>query len=156
MTTFVPNKVFLWVISLHSSIQSATERHGIPVDEYGDNALSNKICRDDFRQSDKTSWYHYMTFLDHMWQSQSKPICKHFNGKFYPTRRLPFVSTNSAGMERATLLFFRRNIKMGHFMDCVKRWMNFSTGVQLRPKNWRKWSLMVGNILSRLYHDITL
>ena len=52
MSTFVPNKVYLRGISLHYFIQnkSAAETHGILVETYGNNALSDTPCRDWFRR----------------------------------------------------------------------------------------------------------
>ena len=48
MSTIVPNKVSLREILLHYFIQnkSAAEAHRILVETYGDNALSDMICRD--------------------------------------------------------------------------------------------------------------
>ena len=50
MSTFVPNKVYLWGILLHYSIQnkSAAEAHRILVETYGDIALSDRTCKDLF------------------------------------------------------------------------------------------------------------
>ncbi|KAG5317883.1 MOS1T transposase, partial [Pseudoatta argentina] len=52
MSIFVPNKVYLRGILLHYFIQkkSAAEAHRIPVQTYGDNALSDTTCRDWFRR----------------------------------------------------------------------------------------------------------
>ncbi|KAG5326303.1 MOS1T transposase, partial [Pseudoatta argentina] len=52
MSIFVPNKVYLRGILLHSFIQkkSAAEAHRILVQTYGDNALSDTTCRDWFRR----------------------------------------------------------------------------------------------------------
>ena len=51
MSAFVPNKVYLRGILLHYFIQnkSASEVHGILVETYSDNALSDTTCRDWFR-----------------------------------------------------------------------------------------------------------
>ena len=48
----MPNKVYLRGILLHYFIQnrSAAEVHRILVETYGDNALSDKTCRDWFRR----------------------------------------------------------------------------------------------------------
>ena len=48
----MPNKVYLRGILLHYFIQnkSAAEAHGIVVETYGDNALSDTTCRDWFRR----------------------------------------------------------------------------------------------------------
>ena len=52
MFTFVPNKVYLRGILLHYFIpkKSAADAHGIVVETYGDNALSDTTCRDWFRR----------------------------------------------------------------------------------------------------------
>ncbi|KAG5326236.1 MOS1T transposase, partial [Pseudoatta argentina] len=52
MSIFVPNKVYLRGILLHYFIQkkSAAEAHRILVQTYGDNALSDRTCRDWFRR----------------------------------------------------------------------------------------------------------
>ena len=52
MFTFVPNKVYLRRILLHYFIQhkSAAEAHGILVETYRDDALSDTTCRDWFRR----------------------------------------------------------------------------------------------------------
>ncbi|KAG5321914.1 MOS1T transposase, partial [Pseudoatta argentina] len=52
MSKFVPDKVYLRGILLHYFIQkkSAAEEHRILVQTYGDNALSDTICRDWFRR----------------------------------------------------------------------------------------------------------
>ena len=52
MSTFVPNKVYLWGILLHYFIsnKSAPEAHRILVETYGGNALSDTTCRDWFRR----------------------------------------------------------------------------------------------------------
>ena len=51
MSTFLPNKVYLRGILLHCFIQnkSAAEAHGILVETYGGNVLSD-TCRDWFRR----------------------------------------------------------------------------------------------------------
>ena len=51
MSTFVPNKVYLWGILFHYFIQnkSAAEAHRILVESYGNNALSDTTCKDWFR-----------------------------------------------------------------------------------------------------------
>ena len=52
MSTFVPNKMYLWRILLHYFIQnkSAVEAHRILIETYGDNALSDTTCRYWFRR----------------------------------------------------------------------------------------------------------
>ena len=52
MSTFVPNKVYLRIILLHYFIQnkSAADARRILVETYGDNALSDRTCRDWFRR----------------------------------------------------------------------------------------------------------
>ena len=54
MSTFGPNKVYLWGILLHYFIQNkiAAEPHGILVEAYGDNVLSDTTCRDWFKNND--------------------------------------------------------------------------------------------------------
>ena len=51
MSSLVPNKVYIRGILLHYFIQnkSAAEAHGILVETYGDNALSDTTSRDWFR-----------------------------------------------------------------------------------------------------------
>ena len=52
MSTFVPNKVYLWGIILHDFMQnkSAAEAHRILVETYGDSlCMSDTTCRHWFR-----------------------------------------------------------------------------------------------------------